>query len=192
MGRRLWENMVTVLTYFHILTKISVALFLPSLCGTDKVVFLPSGRFWRRMNLAPSKPLLKRFFSNPKGKGEYVYIYKETIHMYWFHISNVLLSGFYFNLSGSTNDSDNECSVFCFSKFRRVIESYGQVRLGMVSQMFFFAAFYRHMYIFSWSPTMTLVDTTEQLLLILSRCATSMWWLTVLGVWRTRIWNQTD
>lgn len=81
MGRRLRENMVTALAYFlHSHSHLN-AVFALTLPVIEKVVFFfPAGRFWRRMNLAPSKPPLRRFFSNPKGKGEYVYTCKEMRH----------------------------------------------------------------------------------------------------------------
>lgn len=77
VGRRLWENMVTCVNIF---SASSLSLPLTLCVFSRRLCFFPAGRFWRRMNLAPSKPLLKRFFSNPKGKGEYVYICREMRH----------------------------------------------------------------------------------------------------------------
>lgn len=141
MGRRLWENMVTVLTYFlHSHSHLN-AVFPLTLPVIEKVVFFPAGRFWRRMNLAPSKPPLRRFFSNPKGKGEYVYTCKEMRHWRCFGFTAalnvspyVLLSVFIpFSVAALPYRVLSLWHV-CFSKFHRIIESYGQVRLGMVSQ----------------------------------------------------------
>lgn len=72
-------NCVSIFSAFSFTLK---CCFPPDVPVIDKVVFFffPAGRFWRRMNLAPSKPPLRRFFSNPKGKGEYVDTCKEMKH----------------------------------------------------------------------------------------------------------------
>lgn len=162
MGRRLWENMVTA----HI--------------------FSPSSLQCRFVPSCPRCAALRRLCLVLQGGSEGGWIWlpqslrwrdsfpiqKEEVSMFIYAKTQLSCCGF--------------TATKHFIKFHRIVESYGQVRLGMVRLCFL------HICVFSKSTTMTWVDTTEQLRLILSRCATSMWWWTVQGVWRTRIWNQTD
>lgn len=107
------------------------------------------------MNLAHSKPQWKRFFSSQKGKGECVFICRHVTHStFMFYCSYgcltivrcsfpicAVVNCFYFILQGSLKKVEFEVflqhSLTCFLKFHRMIESYGQVRLGMVSLLCF-------------------------------------------------------
>lgn len=64
LGRGLWEDMVRLWPCGDFQLEVCVIW-----CNIMECMFSPTGRCWRRTNLAHSKPQWKRSCSSPKGKG---------------------------------------------------------------------------------------------------------------------------
>lgn len=109
LGRGLWEDMVRLLSHVHL--QLELCVVIPWII----VEYVSSsGRCWRRTSQAHSKPQWKRFCTSPNGKGVRVCVCL-SIHP----IMKMLVS--------------SPAPHLMLSLLHRVIESHGQVRLGMVS-----------------------------------------------------------